>query len=58
MAQAKGEIVEALSVDGWAVLNAADTLVAGMAPRTRGHIAWFSPDADHRRPDADIEVWA
>ena len=58
IAQAKGEIVEALSVDGWAVLNAADTLVAGMAPRTRGHIAWFSPDADHRRPDADIEVWA
>lgn len=58
IAQAKGEIVEALSSDGWAVLNAADELVAGMAPRTSGHIAWFSPDADHRRPDAEVEVWA
>ncbi|QQY14368.1 UDP-N-acetylmuramoyl-tripeptide--D-alanyl-D-alanine ligase [Cutibacterium avidum] len=58
IAQAKGEIVEALSSDGWAVLNAADDLVAGMAPRTSGHIAWFSPDADHRRPDAEVEVWA
>jgi len=58
IAQAKGEIVESLSADGWAVLNAADDLVAGMSPRTRGHIAWFSPDASHRRPDAEIEVWA
>lgn len=58
IAQAKGEIVEALSSDGWAVLNAADDLVAGMALRTSGHIAWFSPDADHRRPDAEVEVWA
>ncbi|MGK2309447.1 UDP-N-acetylmuramoyl-tripeptide--D-alanyl-D-alanine ligase [Cutibacterium sp. V970] len=58
IAQAKGEIVEALSPDGWAVLNAADDLVTGMAPRTSGHVAWFSPDADHRRPDAEIEVWA
>ncbi|MDO4411637.1 UDP-N-acetylmuramoyl-tripeptide--D-alanyl-D-alanine ligase [Cutibacterium sp.] len=58
IAQAKGEIVEALGCDGWAVLNAADDLVIGMASRTRGHIAWFSPDAEHRRPDAEIEVWA
>ncbi|MSS45832.1 UDP-N-acetylmuramoyl-tripeptide--D-alanyl-D-alanine ligase [Cutibacterium sp. WCA-380-WT-3A] len=58
IAQAKGEIVEALTVDGWAVLNAADHLVAEMATRTCGYIAWFSPDADHRRPDAEIEVWA
>ncbi|WCC80574.1 UDP-N-acetylmuramoyl-tripeptide--D-alanyl-D-alanine ligase [Cutibacterium equinum] len=58
IAEAKGEIVEALSPDGWAVLNAADDLVAGMAARTRGHIAWFSPDPDHRRRDAEIEVWA
>ena len=29
-----------------------------MALRTSGHIAWFSPDADHRRPDAEVEVWA
>ena len=58
IAQAKGEIVGALAPDGWAVLNAADNLIAGMASRTHGHIAWFSPDADHRRPDAEIEAWA
>ncbi|WP_130865068.1 UDP-N-acetylmuramoyl-tripeptide--D-alanyl-D-alanine ligase [Acidipropionibacterium timonense] len=58
IAEAKGEIVEALGPDGWAVLNAADERVAGMAPRTRAHLAWFSPDADHRHPEADIEVWA
>lgn len=58
IARAKGEIVEALDEGGWAVLNASDELVAAMAPRTRGHIAWFSPDAEHRRPDADLEVWA
>ncbi|OSM15283.1 Mur ligase family protein, partial [Enterococcus faecalis] len=34
IAQAKGEIVGALAPDGWAVLNAADNLIAGMASRT------------------------
>lgn len=50
IAQAKGEIVEALDDDGWAVLNADDLRVAAMASRTRGRVAWFStgspvPDA-------------
>ena len=40
IAQAKGEIVESLSADGWAVLNAADDLVAGMSPRTRGPVSY------------------
>lgn len=42
IARAKGELVEALPSDGWAVLNADDPLVAAMADRTRARIAWFA----------------
>ena len=42
IAQAKGEIIEQLGVDDWAVLNADDPLVASMATRTEANIAWFS----------------
>lgn len=42
IAQAKGEIVEALEPDGWAVLNADDPLVTAMAGRTRARIARFT----------------
>ncbi|WP_420175730.1 UDP-N-acetylmuramoyl-tripeptide--D-alanyl-D-alanine ligase [Luteococcus sp. OSA5] len=42
IAQAKGEIIESLPADGWAVLNADDPLVAGMAPRTSARLAWWS----------------
>lgn len=38
----KGELVEALSPDGVAVLNRDDPRVAAMAERTRGKIVWFS----------------
>ena len=38
--QAKGELVEDLAEDGWAVLNADDANVAGMASRTKARIAW------------------
>lgn len=44
----KGELVEALTSEGWAVLNADDHRVAGMASRTRGRIAWFTRGADPR----------
>lgn len=41
IAEAKGEIVEALTAEGTAVLNAADPLVAAMAPRTIGTVLDF-----------------
>lgn len=41
IAEAKGEIIEALTTDGTAVLNAADPLVAAMAPRTIGTVIDF-----------------
>ena len=49
IAQAKGEIVEALSESGVAVLNADDPLVRGVAGRTRGRVRTFGAD-----PDADV----
>jgi UDP-N-acetylmuramoyl-tripeptide--D-alanyl-D-alanine ligase len=48
IAQAKAELIEALPVDGVAILNADDLLVAAMAGRTQATIFWYglSPDAD------------
>jgi UDP-N-acetylmuramoyl-tripeptide--D-alanyl-D-alanine ligase len=53
IAQAKGEIVEALGPDGIAVLNLDDPLVAAMAPRTRGRVRTFG-----RGPGADLRLEA
>jgi UDP-N-acetylmuramoyl-tripeptide--D-alanyl-D-alanine ligase len=50
IAQAKGEIVEALPADGTAVLNAEDPLVAAMAGRTRARVSTFGA------PPADVAV--
>jgi UDP-N-acetylmuramoyl-tripeptide--D-alanyl-D-alanine ligase len=41
IARAKGELVEALSADGVAILNADDPLVAAMAERTEARITWY-----------------
>ncbi|GAA1376481.1 UDP-N-acetylmuramoyl-tripeptide--D-alanyl-D-alanine ligase [Luteococcus sanguinis] len=46
IAQAKGEIVEGLPAEGWAVLNADDHRVAAMVTRTAGRIAWFTRSAE------------
>ncbi|WP_104525377.1 UDP-N-acetylmuramoyl-tripeptide--D-alanyl-D-alanine ligase [Blastococcus atacamensis] len=51
IAQAKGELVEALPEDGTAVLNADDARVIGMAPRTRAGVL-----ATGRGADADVRA--
>jgi UDP-N-acetylmuramoyl-tripeptide--D-alanyl-D-alanine ligase len=46
IAIAKGELVEALTGDGVAVLNADDAYVAAMAHRTAGRVVTFGTSAD------------
>ncbi|WBB80020.1 UDP-N-acetylmuramoyl-tripeptide--D-alanyl-D-alanine ligase [Micromonospora sp. WMMD882] len=57
IALAKGELVEALPVDGLAVLNADDPLVAAMATRTRGRVVGYGEavDADVRAVDVTLD---
>jgi UDP-N-acetylmuramoyl-tripeptide--D-alanyl-D-alanine ligase len=57
IAQAKGELVEALPADGLAVLNADDPLVAAMAARTKARVAFVgrSPDASVRAVDVTLD---
>lgn len=57
IARAKGEIVEKLPADGWAVLNADDPRVAAMIDRTRARVAWFSV-AESRPEVSGPLVWA
>ncbi len=54
IARAKGELVESLPVDGWAVLNLDDPLVTAMATRTQARIAGFSLTAT---PSVGTELW-
>ena len=56
IAEAKGELVEALPVDGVAVLNADDPAVAAMAARTRARVVTVgrSPDATVRAEDLTL----
>lgn len=53
IAEAKGELVEALPDDGVAILNADDPLVAAMRSRTRARVVTFgqAEDADFRAVD-------
>jgi UDP-N-acetylmuramoyl-tripeptide--D-alanyl-D-alanine ligase len=57
IAQAKGELVEALPEGGTAVLNADDVRVMGMAPRTRARVVTTgrSPEADVRAIDVVLD---
>ncbi|MDR1388105.1 MAG: UDP-N-acetylmuramoyl-tripeptide--D-alanyl-D-alanine ligase [Propionibacteriaceae bacterium] len=55
-AGAKGELVEALPADGWAVLNADDRLVAGLAERSAARLSWFSGQG--RPPAGPVRLWA
>ena len=43
----KRTIVDVVLPDGWAVLNAADPLVAGMASASRGGVIYFALDGEH-----------
>src|SRR3954452_10822259 len=57
IAQAKGELVEALPADGTAVLNADDPRVIGMATRTRARVMTTGrgPDAEVRAVDVTLD---
>ena len=57
IAQAKGELVEALPAEGTAVLNSDDPRVLGMAPRTRARVlrTGRGADADVRAADVSLD---
>ncbi|MFD7581272.1 UDP-N-acetylmuramoyl-tripeptide--D-alanyl-D-alanine ligase [Kitasatospora sp. NPDC059803] len=58
IAEAKGELVEALPADGAAILNADDRLVRAMASRTRAKVVLFgeSPDAHVRATNVQLDA--
>lgn len=55
-AQAKGEIVDALSADGTAVLNADDHRVAAMAERSAGRVLTFGRSGDVVLGDVELDT--
>ena len=55
IAEAKGELVEAVPATGWAVLNADDERVLAMASRTHGQVLLVSAAGD---PGGEHGVWA
>ena len=57
IAEAKGEIIEALPADGTAILHADNPLVMAQRPRTGARVVTFgeSPDADLRATDVSLD---
>jgi len=55
IAEAKGEIVESLTAEGTAVLNADDQLVAAMASRTIGKVVTFGDGGNLRARDVSTD---
>jgi len=56
IADAKGELIEALPADGIAVLNADDPLVSGMRTRTAARVVSFGTSADVRASGVTLPV--
>ena len=56
IAQAKGELVEALPAGGVAVLNADEPLVAAMASRTAARVVTFGESADAGVRATDVQL--
>ncbi|MEY9963730.1 UDP-N-acetylmuramoyl-tripeptide--D-alanyl-D-alanine ligase [Streptacidiphilus sp. MAP12-16] len=56
IAEAKGELVEALPETGVAVLNADDPLVRAMASRTRARVVLFGESAEARVRAEDVRL--
>ncbi|MEU8226459.1 UDP-N-acetylmuramoyl-tripeptide--D-alanyl-D-alanine ligase [Kribbella sp. NPDC048915] len=58
IAEAKGELIEAVTSGGTAVLNADDHRVAGMRRRTKENVITFgeAPDADVRAADVKLDA--
>ncbi len=56
IAEAKGELVEALPADGTAILNADDRLVRAMAARTRARVVFFGESADAHVRALDVRL--
>nr|WP_230984510.1 UDP-N-acetylmuramoyl-tripeptide--D-alanyl-D-alanine ligase [Microbispora oryzae] len=56
VAEAKGELVEALPADGFALLNADDPYVMGMAGRTRAQILLYGRSAEARVRAEDVRL--
>lgn len=59
IAQAKGELIEALPEEGVAVLHADDPVVAGMAGRTRARVLRFGTgaSAEVRASEVGLDPW-
>jgi cyanophycin synthetase len=47
MAKVKGVVAETVAGDGYAILNADDPLVAGMAQKVKGKVAYFAMNPDN-----------
>lgn len=56
IAQAKGEIVEALTPDGIAVLNADDSVVAGLTVRTAARVLTFGKQGTVRFGEVELNA--
>jgi UDP-N-acetylmuramoyl-tripeptide--D-alanyl-D-alanine ligase len=55
VARGKGELVEALPANGFAVLNAADGLVSAMAARTAAQVVTFGAGGDVQAEDIELD---